>query len=106
MQEVGDGPEGRERHGLVALLAEDNGQPQEPLDGHRGTARHGIVEEVPGPDDEPLVVGVLRRDEAPWFVAQGLTRSGEPLSGTTLVYTASLSKQLVAGCAAVLALVG
>jgi CubicO group peptidase (beta-lactamase class C family) len=52
--------------------------------------------------DEPVLVAVLRRDEAPWFVAQGLTRAGEPLSGTTLVYTASLSKQLVAGCAALL----
>jgi CubicO group peptidase (beta-lactamase class C family) len=52
--------------------------------------------------DEPIVVGVQKRPAAPVFVAQGLTRTGDPLSGTTLVYTASLSKQMTAACAALL----
>jgi CubicO group peptidase (beta-lactamase class C family) len=52
--------------------------------------------------DEPIVVGVQQRQTAPVFVAQGLTRTGHPLSGTTLVYAASLSKQLAAACAALL----
>lgn len=52
--------------------------------------------------DEPIVVGVQQRHAAPVFVAQGLTRTGDPLSGTTLVYTASLSKQMAAACAALL----
>jgi CubicO group peptidase (beta-lactamase class C family) len=52
---------------------------------------------------EPVVVGVQRRDAAPLFVAQGRTRTGEPLSGTTPAYTASLSKQVTAACAALLA---
>jgi CubicO group peptidase (beta-lactamase class C family) len=70
-----------------------------------GDARDGIAALIGAAGferDEPVLVGVLRRDEAPWFVAQGLTRGGEPVSGTTLVYTASLSKQLVAAGAAVL----
>jgi CubicO group peptidase (beta-lactamase class C family) len=37
------------------------------------------------------------------FVVQGSTAAGEPLSAATLVYTASLSKQFTAACAALLA---
>ena len=36
------------------------------------------------------------------FVAQGVTGAGDPLSSTTVAYTASLSKQITAACAAVL----
>ncbi len=36
------------------------------------------------------------------FVAQGVTGAGDPLSATTVAYTASLSKQITAACAAVL----
>jgi CubicO group peptidase (beta-lactamase class C family) len=52
--------------------------------------------------DEPIVVGVQQRHAAPVFVARGLTRTGDPLGGTTLAYTASLSKQMAAACAALL----
>jgi CubicO group peptidase (beta-lactamase class C family) len=52
--------------------------------------------------DEPIVVGMQQRHAAPVFVAQGLTRTGHPLGGTTRVYTASLSKQMAAACAALL----
>ncbi|MEV4417435.1 serine hydrolase domain-containing protein [Catellatospora sp. NPDC049609] len=47
-------------------------------------------------DGEPLVVGVSRRGD-PEFVCQG------PYTPTTLVYAASLSKQLVAACALLVA---
>jgi CubicO group peptidase (beta-lactamase class C family) len=73
-------PDGRLRHRVAALL---------------GAAGYGRA--------EPVVVGVQRRNAAPLFVAQGRTRTGEPLGGTTLVYTASLSKQITAACAALLA---
>ncbi|MEV0380309.1 serine hydrolase domain-containing protein [Nonomuraea sp. NPDC050643] len=46
-------------------------------------------------EDEPLVVGVQLRDEPPTFHAQGLTP-------TSLVYAASLSKQVTAACVALL----
>jgi CubicO group peptidase (beta-lactamase class C family) len=52
--------------------------------------------------DEPILLGVQRQHEAPLFVAQGLTRTGQSLRGTTVFYAASLSKQFVAACAALL----
>ncbi|WP_345386678.1 serine hydrolase domain-containing protein [Nonomuraea salmonea] len=52
--------------------------------------------------DEPLVVGVARRDGPPVLLAQGTTAAGDPVTATTLVYAASLSKQLTAACAALL----
>ena len=36
------------------------------------------------------------------FVAQGVTRTGEPFSSATVTYAASLAKQITAGCAALL----
>ncbi|HEX6469367.1 MAG TPA: serine hydrolase domain-containing protein [Streptosporangiaceae bacterium] len=51
---------------------------------------------------EPVIVGVRRSGAAPLFVAQGRTRAGTPASPTTLTYTASLSKQITAACAALL----
>src|SRR5439155_22923711 len=39
--------------------------------------------------EEPVVVGMRRGDAALVFVAQGLTRIGNPLSGITIVYTAA-----------------
>jgi CubicO group peptidase (beta-lactamase class C family) len=52
---------------------------------------------------QPVVVG-LQRGRAPTTVlAQGSTSGGEPLTASTPIYTASLSKQMTAACAAVLA---
>ncbi|MEV4705125.1 serine hydrolase domain-containing protein [Actinoplanes sp. NPDC049316] len=45
--------------------------------------------------DEPLVVGVRQRGEPPVFLTRGL-------SADTVLYTASLSKQVTAACAALL----
>ncbi|MFG1708400.1 serine hydrolase domain-containing protein [Nonomuraea sp. M3C6] len=53
--------------------------------------------------DEPIVVGMQQRGAPPILLAQGLTFSGEPLTVTTLTYAASLSKQMTAACAALLA---
>jgi CubicO group peptidase (beta-lactamase class C family) len=53
--------------------------------------------------DEPVVVGLQRGSAPPMFFAQGTTKAGKPLTAATLVYTASLSKQLTAACAALLA---
>jgi CubicO group peptidase (beta-lactamase class C family) len=38
----------------------------------------------------------------PVFTAQGVTAAGEPAGPATLAYAASLSKQITAGCAALL----
>jgi CubicO group peptidase (beta-lactamase class C family) len=51
---------------------------------------------------EPVIVAVHRQGHSPVFVAQGVTGAGEPLSAATVTYTASLSKQITAACAAVL----
>ncbi|MET8339610.1 hypothetical protein ABZV14_45565 [Streptosporangium canum] len=53
--------------------------------------------------DEPIVVGIQQRGAPPILRAQGLISSGEPLTATTLIYAASLSKQMTAACAALLA---
>ncbi|MEV4808001.1 serine hydrolase domain-containing protein [Nonomuraea sp. NPDC049421] len=52
--------------------------------------------------DEPLMVGVTRRDAPPVLLTQGTAAAGDPVTATTLVYAASLSKQLTAACAALL----
>jgi CubicO group peptidase (beta-lactamase class C family) len=52
--------------------------------------------------DEPLVLGLRQGDSPPVFHAQGLTANGDPVTATTLVYAASLSKQITAACAALL----
>lgn len=52
--------------------------------------------------DGPLVVGLQRHDEPPVFVASGSTRTGSPLDAETVVYTASLAKQVTAVLAALL----
>lgn len=51
---------------------------------------------------EALVLGVRQGGAPPVFLARGRTATGEPLSAGTVVYTASLSKQLTAACAALL----
>jgi CubicO group peptidase (beta-lactamase class C family) len=51
---------------------------------------------------EPVIVGVHRQSRVPAFAARGVTGAGEPLSPATLAYTASLSKQITAACAALL----
>jgi hypothetical protein len=45
-------------------------------------------------DKEPIVVGVHRRGEEPVFYTQGLTGSGKALGPSTVVYGASLAKQV------------
>jgi CubicO group peptidase (beta-lactamase class C family) len=52
--------------------------------------------------EDPIVIGVQQPGTAPIFLAQGLTSAGEPLRGTTLIYAASLAKQMTAACAALL----
>ncbi|HEY0239409.1 MAG TPA: serine hydrolase domain-containing protein [Friedmanniella sp.] len=51
---------------------------------------------------DPLVVGVQRVDGPPELVASGRTPGGELLGAGTVVYTASLAKQVTAACAALL----
>lgn len=53
--------------------------------------------------DEPIVVGIRHGGRPPLLLAQGRTLRGDPLGATTLTYAASLSKQLTAACAALLA---
>lgn len=55
---------------------------------------------------EPVIAGVLGRGRPPVFAAQGVTGAGEPAGPDTLAYAASLSKQITAGCAALLVLEG
>src|SRR5712692_7202869 len=55
--EVGHGAQGLEGQLLVAVLAEEDGEPEEPLDGHRRPAGHGIVEEVSRTHDERFLIG-------------------------------------------------
>lgn len=51
---------------------------------------------------EPVIAGVQGQDGPPEFAAQGLTGAGQPAGPDTLAYAASLSKQITAGCAALL----
>lgn len=50
----------------------------------------------------PLIVGVQHDSTPPVFLTSGRTLAGKPLTPSTIVYTASLSKQLTAACAALL----
>lgn len=51
---------------------------------------------------DPLMVGVQQDGAPPVFLARGRTATGEPLTAGAIVYTASLSKQVTAACAALL----
>jgi CubicO group peptidase (beta-lactamase class C family) len=51
---------------------------------------------------EPVIAGVHGQGCPPVFAAQGVTAAGEPADPATLAYAASLSKQITAGCAALL----
>ncbi|MEV0165188.1 serine hydrolase domain-containing protein [Nonomuraea fuscirosea] len=51
---------------------------------------------------DPLIVGVQHDNAPPIFLTSGRTLAGKPLTPNTIVYTASLSKQLTAACAALL----
>jgi CubicO group peptidase (beta-lactamase class C family) len=51
---------------------------------------------------DPLMVGVQQDSAPPVFLTSGRTLAGEPLTAATIVYTASLSKQITATCAALL----
>lgn len=54
-----------------------------------------------GPD-EPVAIAIRQPEVGPLVLTQGRTADGEPLSARTLIYTASLSKQVTAACAALL----
>src|SRR5262249_38136859 len=54
--EVGHGSKGPDGDRLVAFLAEEDSQPEQPVDGHGGAAGYGIVEEIARPDNEGVVV--------------------------------------------------
>jgi CubicO group peptidase (beta-lactamase class C family) len=51
---------------------------------------------------EPVIAGVHGQGSPPVFAAQGVTAAREPVGPATLAYAASLSKQITAGCAALL----
>jgi CubicO group peptidase (beta-lactamase class C family) len=51
---------------------------------------------------DPLVVGVQQDGAPPVFLTSGRTLGGEPLVAGTVVYAASLSKQITAACVALL----
>jgi CubicO group peptidase (beta-lactamase class C family) len=51
---------------------------------------------------EPVIAGVHGQGRPPAFAAQGVTGAGKPAGSDTLAYAASLSKQITAGCAALL----
>jgi CubicO group peptidase (beta-lactamase class C family) len=52
--------------------------------------------------DQPILLGLQQGNAPPTFLAQGSTSNG-PLTASTLTYAASLSKQMTAACAALLA---
>jgi CubicO group peptidase (beta-lactamase class C family) len=52
--------------------------------------------------DEPLMIGVQRDGAPPVSLTSGRAAAGEPLTAESIVYTASLSKQITAACAALL----
>ncbi|MFI6183688.1 serine hydrolase domain-containing protein [Nonomuraea sp. NPDC051191] len=67
---------------------------------HRRAA--ALLSEAGYGDEEPIVAGIHRRGAPPVLVARGAASGGEPMSATTVVYAASLSKQMTAACAALL----
>jgi CubicO group peptidase (beta-lactamase class C family) len=56
--------------------------------------------------EEPVIVGVHQQGSGPVFVAQGVAPNGEPPRSDTIIYAASLAKQITAACAALLVLEG
>ncbi|GAB3852860.1 hypothetical protein GCM10027610_081860 [Dactylosporangium cerinum] len=61
-----------------------------------------LIEQAHYTTDQPIVVGIQQRAAPPVFVAHGSTSTGEPLTASTPVYAASLTKQITAACAALL----
>lgn len=61
-----------------------------------------VIAEAGYGNKEPLIVGLDHQGHGPVFAAQGVTRTGEPLSSGTVTYTASLAKQMTAACVALL----
>ena len=61
-----------------------------------------LVAEVGYRPEEPLVVGVRLPQFGEYFFTQGWARTGSPLAHDTVLYTASLSKQITAACLALL----
>lgn len=60
-----------------------------------------LVAEAGYGGDEPVIVGVRQRGHDV-FATQGLTRRGDAFDSGTVIYAASLSKQITAACAALL----
>ncbi|MEV6149173.1 serine hydrolase domain-containing protein [Nonomuraea sp. NPDC052129] len=65
-----------------------------------------LVSEAGYRSDEPIVVGIQQGGAPPVLLAQGLSSTGGPVTAATLAYAASLSKQMTAACAALLAQAG
>jgi CubicO group peptidase (beta-lactamase class C family) len=65
-----------------------------------------IVDSAGYPDDGVIAVAVVGGDDPPVLHARGLLPDGRAISASTLVYGASLTKQLVATCIARLASAG
>src|SRR5215472_2436272 len=72
--EVGHRSERFRRDRLVALLAEEDGQSQQPVDGHGGAAGHGIVEEIARPDHQRVVIAARVEEHALVLVPEELER--------------------------------
>ncbi|OUC97717.1 serine hydrolase domain-containing protein [Streptosporangium minutum] len=62
-----------------------------------------LISEAGYRSDESIVVGMQQRGAPPILLAQGLTSTGGSMTAATLTYAASLSKQMTAACAALLA---
>ncbi|MCA2226961.1 serine hydrolase domain-containing protein [Nonomuraea aurantiaca] len=62
-----------------------------------------LVSEAGYRSDEPIVVGMRQGGTPPVLLAHGLSSTGGPVTAATLAYAASLSKQMTAACAALLA---
>ncbi|WP_433519892.1 serine hydrolase domain-containing protein [Nonomuraea sp. CA-143628] len=62
-----------------------------------------LISEAGYRSDEPIVVGMQQGGAPPVLLAQGLSATGGSVTATTLAYAASLSKQMTAACAALLA---
>ncbi|MFD8565136.1 serine hydrolase domain-containing protein [Streptosporangium canum] len=62
-----------------------------------------LISEAGYHGDEPIMVGMHQSGAPPILLAQGLTSTGGPVTATMLTYAASLSKQMTAACAALLA---
>src|SRR5215467_3035496 len=91
--QVGHGSKGPGGDRLVALLAEEDSQAEQPVDGHGGAAGHGIVEEIARPDYEGVVVPAGVEEHALAFVPEELEGALRELA--RLVEPAAVEGRLV-----------